>query len=94
MDLPPWQSTSEVPLVSDTKAHNKSPTKDPSDQAFIPHSLYSVHEFKVAADADGGPWLESDERKREWVSFAEAMSRVAWRRGMDQMLQQSSLANA
>ncbi|WFD34751.1 diphosphoinositol-polyphosphate diphosphatase [Malassezia cuniculi] len=92
IDLPPWKKTDDFPVVPDTKAHSKSPTDDPNDKQFIPHSIYSVHEFLVPSDAAEGPWLESDEREREWVSFDEAKSRVAWRRGMDGLLAHSAFA--
>ena len=79
--------------VNDTKPHKKSPSDDPNNPQFIPNSVYSVHEFFVTG-ADDDPWLESDERKRAWVPFDEAQARVAWRRGMDEMIARSSLANA
>lgn len=53
-------------------------------------STYHFYELDVASlDAD---WLESKERRREWVDFAEAMRRVAWKPELAQGLALSSLA--
>jgi len=53
-------------------------------------STYHFYELDVASlDAD---WLESRERRREWVDFAEAMQRVAWKPELMQGLAMSSLA--
>jgi len=53
-------------------------------------STYHFYELDVASlDAD---WLESKERRREWVDFAEAMRRVAWKPELMQALAMSSLA--
>jgi len=53
-------------------------------------STYHFYELDVASlDSD---WLESKERRREWVDFAEAMQRVAWKPELMQGLALSSLA--
>lgn len=53
-------------------------------------STYHFYELDVASlDAD---WLESKERRREWVDFSEAMQRVAWKPELMQGLAMSSLA--
>ena len=53
-------------------------------------STYHFYELDVASlDAD---WLECKERRREWVDFAEAMRRVAWKPELMQGLALSSLA--
>lgn len=53
-------------------------------------STYHFYELDVASlDAD---WLECKERRREWVDFAEAMRRVAWKPELMQALALSSLA--
>lgn len=53
-------------------------------------STYHFYELDVASlDSD---WLESKERRREWVDFAEAMRRVAWKPELVQGLALSSLA--
>jgi len=53
-------------------------------------STYHFYELDVASlDAD---WLESKERRREWVDFAEAMQRVSWKPELMQGLAMSSLA--
>jgi len=53
-------------------------------------STYHFYELDVASlDSD---WLESKERRREWVDFAEAMQRVAWKPELMQGLAMSSLA--
>jgi len=53
-------------------------------------STYHFYELDVASlDSD---WLESKERRREWVDFAEAMRRVAWKPELVQGLALCSLA--
>ncbi|KAI0303696.1 NUDIX hydrolase domain-like protein [Multifurca ochricompacta] len=53
-------------------------------------STYHFYELDVASlDAE---WLESKERRREWVDFAEAMQRVSWKPELVQGLALSSLA--
>ena len=53
-------------------------------------STYHFYELDVAAlDQD---WLESGERRREWVDYAEAVRRVSWKTELAQGLMLSSLA--
>ncbi|ETW83126.1 hypothetical protein HETIRDRAFT_417121 [Heterobasidion irregulare TC 32-1] len=53
-------------------------------------STYHFYELDVAAlDQD---WLESGERQREWVDYAEAVRRVSWKTELAQGLMLSSLA--
>jgi len=55
-----------------------------------PSATYHFYELDVAAlDKD---WLESKERRREWVDYAEAIRRVAWKKELAQGLMLSSLA--
>jgi diphosphoinositol-polyphosphate diphosphatase len=55
-----------------------------------PASTYHFYELAVSSlDAD---WLESKERRREWVDYPEAMRRLAWKAELAQGLGLSSLA--
>jgi diphosphoinositol-polyphosphate diphosphatase len=55
-----------------------------------PSATYHFYELDVATlDKD---WLESKERRREWVDYAEAIRRVAWKQELAQGLRLSSLA--
>ena len=45
----------------------------------------------VVADLDA-EWLESKERRREWVDYTEAVRRLAWKAELAQGLSLSSLA--
>ncbi|KAG2124158.1 NUDIX hydrolase domain-like protein [Suillus cothurnatus] len=55
-----------------------------------PSTTYHFYELEVTTlDKD---WLESRERKREWVDYAEAMKRVAWKNELAQGLMLSTLA--
>lgn len=55
-----------------------------------PSTIYHFYELEVASlDND---WLESKERRREWVDYAEAYRRVAWKPELAQGLSLSSLA--
>lgn len=83
LPVPAWVPASGAELsLRDTKAHAKSPTADANDAAFVPSTVYTVHEFQVTSDAAAAHCLESDERTREFVPWQEARARVAWRRGM------------
>lgn len=53
-------------------------------------STYHFYELDVA-DLDQ-EWLESKERRREWVDYAEAIRRVSWKAELAQGLALSSLA--
>ena len=56
-----------------------------------PSTTYHFYEMEVATlDKD---WLESRERIREWVDYAEALRRVTWKSELAQGLMQSSLAS-
>ena len=53
-------------------------------------STYHFYELDVATlDAD---WLEKKERRREWVDYAEASRRLAWKAELAQGLSLSTLA--
>lgn len=53
-------------------------------------AIYHVFEMDVTSlDAD---WLERKERKREWVDYATAISRLLWKPELAQALSMSSLA--
>ncbi|KAI0768160.1 NUDIX hydrolase domain-like protein [Trametes elegans] len=53
-------------------------------------STYHFYELDVA-DLDH-EWLESKERRREWVDYAEAARRLSWKAELAQGLSLSSLA--
>ncbi|KAH8099979.1 hypothetical protein BXZ70DRAFT_197814 [Cristinia sonorae] len=53
-------------------------------------STYHFYELDVA-DLDPD-WLESKERRREWVDYAEAARRIAWKAELAQALSLSSIA--
>ncbi|KAI0031208.1 NUDIX hydrolase domain-like protein [Vararia minispora EC-137] len=55
-----------------------------------PSTTYHFYELDVVSlDAE---WPEAKERTREWVDFAEAVRRVAWKDELAQGLRLSSLA--
>jgi len=55
-----------------------------------PSTTYHFYELEVSSlDRD---WLESKERRREWVDYAEALRRIAWKPELAQGLSLSSLA--
>jgi len=57
-----------------------------------PSATYHFYELDVAQlDQD---WLERNERRREWVDYAEAIRRLAWKTELAQGLQLSSLSPA
>lgn len=53
-------------------------------------STYHFYELDVA-DLDPD-WLESKERRREWVDYAEAVRRMSWKSELVQALSLSSIA--
>lgn len=53
-------------------------------------STYHFYELDVA-DLDA-EWLESKERRREWVDYAEAVRRLSWKAELAQGLSLSTLA--
>lgn len=87
--LPPGAPT-EALEIPDTKPHKHSPSADAADAAFVPATVYSVHEFVVAPEHVEAKWPEAKERVRLFVPPAEARERVAWRRGMADALQRAS----
>lgn len=91
--LPAWVEGQEPVRVVDTKAHSTSPTTDVDDPAYVPTTIYTVHEFHVDIDAMAPveEWLEADERDRRFVPLAEARAQVAWRRGMREALDRASI---
>ncbi|THV07233.1 hypothetical protein K435DRAFT_327693 [Dendrothele bispora CBS 962.96] len=55
-----------------------------------PSTIYHFYELDVASlDSD---WLERNERRREWVDYAEAIKRLEWKKELSQGLRLSSLA--
>lgn len=81
-------------MIADTKPHATSPTSDVHDPTFIPHTLYSVHEFLVSDNACKETWLESHERVRYWIPWDEAYKRVQWRRGIGEAMQRAALCES
>jgi len=55
-----------------------------------PSTTYHFYELDVAALDQ--VWLESNERRREWVDYAEAIRRLEWKTELAQGLKLSSLA--
>jgi len=55
-----------------------------------PSTTYHFYELDVSTlDQD---WLESKERRREWVDYPEAIRRISWKQELAQGLMMSSLA--
>jgi diphosphoinositol-polyphosphate diphosphatase len=55
-----------------------------------PSTTYHFYELDVSTlDQD---WLESKERRREWVDYAEAIRRISWKPQLAQGLTLSTLA--
>ena len=55
-----------------------------------PSSTYHFYELDVQSlESD---WLECNERRREWVDYAEAVRRLEWKAELSQGLKLSSLA--
>lgn len=55
-----------------------------------PSTTYHFYELDVSTlDQD---WLESKERRREWVDYSEAIRRISWKQELAQGLMLSSLA--
>lgn len=55
-----------------------------------PSTTYHFYELDVSSlDQD---WLESKERRREWVDYAEAIRRISWKPQLAQGLTLSTLA--
>ncbi|KAH9178113.1 hypothetical protein EDB89DRAFT_2111789 [Lactarius sanguifluus] len=58
----------------------------------VPATASTYHFFELDVASLDSEWLESKERRREWVDFAEAMQRIAWKPELAQGLAMSSLA--
>lgn len=58
----------------------------------IPSPSTTYHFFELDVSSLDTEWLESRERRREWVDYGEAMSRLAWKDELCQGLQLSTLA--
>jgi diphosphoinositol-polyphosphate diphosphatase len=55
-----------------------------------PSTTYHFYELDVVSlDQD---WLESNERRREWVDYAEAVRRLEWKAELAAGFRMSSLA--
>jgi diphosphoinositol-polyphosphate diphosphatase len=54
-----------------------------------PSTTYHFYELDVAALEQD--WMEKKERRREWVDYAEAIRRLAWKRELARGLELSSL---
>jgi len=53
-------------------------------------AIYHVYELDVTSLED--TWLESNERAREWVDYAEAIRRLQWKPELAQALSMCSVA--
>ncbi|KZT18133.1 hypothetical protein NEOLEDRAFT_1080921 [Neolentinus lepideus HHB14362 ss-1] len=58
----------------------------------IPSASSTYHFYELDVAELEQEWLESKERKREWVDYAEAVQRISWKAELAQGLQLSSLA--
>jgi len=58
----------------------------------VPAAASTYHFFELDVASLDAEWLESKERRREWVDFAEAMQRISWKPELAQGLAMSSLA--
>jgi len=55
-----------------------------------PSAVYHFYELNVTTiDPD---WMESKERQREWVDYAEALKRLEWKTELAEGMRLSSLA--
>lgn len=54
-------------------------------------ATYHFYELDCAGALEA-EWLEKKERKREWVDYAEALKRLAWKPELAQGLMLSSFA--
>ncbi|KAJ7592969.1 NUDIX hydrolase domain-like protein [Mycena floridula] len=52
----------------------------------------TYHFFELDVSTLDSVWLESNERRREWVDYAEAVRRLQWKKELSQGLMASSLA--
>ena len=58
----------------------------------IPSASSTYHFYELDVQALDAEWLESKERRREWVDYAEASRRLAWKAELAQGLSLSTLA--
>jgi diphosphoinositol-polyphosphate diphosphatase len=58
----------------------------------IPSASSTYHFFELDVTTLDSDWLESKERRREWVDFNEATRRLQWKGELAQGLSLSSLA--
>jgi hypothetical protein len=58
----------------------------------IPSASSTYHFYELDVSSLDTEWLESKERRREWVDFGEAVNRVSWKAELAQGLMLSSLA--
>ena len=58
----------------------------------IPSASSTYHFYELDVQGLDADWLESKERRREWVDYAEASRRLAWKAELVQGLSLSSLA--
>lgn len=58
----------------------------------IPSASSTYHFYELDVVGLEADWLESKERRREWVDYAEAIRRIGWKTELAQGLALSSLA--
>ena len=58
----------------------------------IPSASSTYHFYELDVQGLDAEWLESKERRREWVDYAEASRRLAWKAELAQGLSLSTLA--
>ncbi|KAI0784219.1 NUDIX hydrolase domain-like protein [Abortiporus biennis] len=58
----------------------------------IPSASSTYHFYELDVTDLDRDWLESKERRREWVDYAEAIKRIAWKAELAQGLSLSSIA--
>ncbi|RPD61199.1 hypothetical protein L227DRAFT_79188 [Lentinus tigrinus ALCF2SS1-6] len=58
----------------------------------IPSASSTYHFYELDVQGLDADWLESKERRREWVDYAEASRRLAWKAELLQGLALSTLA--
>ena len=58
----------------------------------VPATASTYHFFELDVASLDAEWLESKERRREWVDYAEALQRISWKPELAQGLAMSSLA--
>ncbi len=58
----------------------------------IPTPSATYHFYELDVNSLEQEWMESHERRREWVDYAEAVRRLEWKKELSQGLKLSSLA--